>query len=84
MAITYGQSLLPAPAGQANNLNVSDWIRQSFELAKSNVYKNPPIGVGPERFTITTAYRNAARALAKKQVALAGARLAKLLNNELR
>lgn len=84
VAITYAQNLLPAPASAATNLNVSDWIRQSFELAKSKVYKNPPIGIGPERFTISTPYRNAARALAKKQVALAGARMAKILNNELR
>lgn len=83
-AIAYAQSLSPAPASAANNLNVSEWIRQSFELAKSTVYKNPPIGIGQGPYTVTTAYRNAAKALAKKQVALAGARMAKILNTELR
>jgi S1/P1 nuclease len=84
VAITYAQGLSPAPASAANNLNASEWIKQSFKLAKSTVYKNPPIGVGPERFTIIPEYRDAAQALAKKQVALAGARMAKILNNELR
>jgi hypothetical protein len=84
VAIAYGQSLSPAPAGAANNLNVSDWIRTNFGLAKSTVYKNPPIGNGSGPFVISAPYRNAAKALAKKQVALAGARMAKILNNELR
>jgi hypothetical protein len=35
-------------------------------------------------FTVTKAYKTAARKLAAKQVALAGARLAKILNEELR
>jgi hypothetical protein len=45
---------------------------------------SPPIGLGTGPFVITNGYRNAARALAKKRVALAGARLANILNQELR
>ena len=84
IAITVGQSLPAAPATLANNLDAAVWIDESFTAAKSTVYKQPPIGVGPGPFTITSTYRNAARALAKKRVALAGARLANILNAELR
>ena len=82
-AITAGQGLPPANAGLANNLDAGVWIDESFAAAKSTVYK-PPIGVRAGPFTITSAYRTTARALAKKRVALGGARLANILNNELR
>src|SRR6266850_6492993 len=72
VAVTVGQGLPTAPAAAANNLNASDWVDESFADAKSTVYKQPPIGVGPGPFTITTSYRNAAKGLAKKRVALAG------------
>ncbi|MDQ1592313.1 MAG: hypothetical protein QOG71_2940 [Pyrinomonadaceae bacterium] len=81
-AIAYGQSLAAAPAASVNKLNTSIWITESFDATKSSVYKTP-IGAGPGPFTITTTYRNAARNLARQRVALAGARLARILNNEL-
>jgi hypothetical protein len=84
VAVTVGQGLPPAPAAEANNLNASDWIDESFEAAKITTYRQPPIGVGAVTFTITSSYRNAARALARRRVALAGARLANILNAELR
>lgn len=66
---------LPAPpAGAAADLNVKHWIDQSFELAKSIVYKNPPIGPGTGPFTPTTTYKTAARKLAEKRIALGTAR----------
>ncbi|HUS11714.1 MAG TPA: S1/P1 nuclease [Pyrinomonadaceae bacterium] len=84
VAITVGQNLAAAPAAQANNLDASDWINDGFADAKSLTYKNPPIGVGAGTFTITSSYRKAARTLARKRVALAGARLANILNAELK
>lgn len=84
VAVTVGQGLAPADADLANNLDAGVWIDESFEDAKSKVYKQPPIGVSAGPFTITSTYRNAARALAKQRVALAGARLANILNAELR
>jgi len=84
VAVTVGQGLPTAPAAAANNLNASDWVDESFADAKSTVYKQPPIGVGPGPFTITTSYRNAAKGLAKKRGALAGVRLANILNAELK
>ena len=84
VAVGVGQGLAAAPAAMANNLDASAWIDESFKAAKSTSYKQPPIGVGTGPFTITTVYRTAARTLARKRVALAGARLANILNAELK
>ena len=84
VAVGVGQGLAAAPAAPANNLDASAWIDESFQAAKTTSYMHPPIGVGTGPFTITAAYRNAARALARKRVALAGARMANILNAELR
>jgi hypothetical protein len=82
--VMVGSSLPAAPAPQANDLDASHWITESFEAAQATVYRMPPIGVGAGPFTITSTYRNTAKALARKRVALAGARLANILNQELR
>jgi hypothetical protein len=42
------------------------------------------VGAGNGPFTLTTAYKKEAGTLAKQRVELAGARLANLLNNELK
>ena len=59
------------------------WIEASFELAKRDVYV-PPIGVGPGPFAMTEAYKSKALEVARRRVALAGARLANLLNEALK
>jgi hypothetical protein len=51
-------------------------------LAKSDAYKNPPIG--DTKGTITTAYKANAEEIAGKRIALAGLRLANLLNANLK
>jgi hypothetical protein len=43
-----------------------------------------PIGVGAGPFTVDAEYRKQARAVAAERVALAGARLANLLNSALK
>jgi S1/P1 Nuclease len=79
---------------RANNLDgpdfddvvISDpqkWIEESFEIAKASVYKHP-IGANNGPFAVTKAYKKAARTIAEERIALAGARLAKLLNDSLR
>jgi hypothetical protein len=75
---------LPAPsAGLARKRDATVWITESFGYAKTRVYKSPiKPGLGP--FTLTPRYKTAARTLAKRRVALAGARLASLLNQELK
>jgi hypothetical protein len=82
-AIQVGQSLPPANAMQAANLNVRDWVEDGRRLSRSEVYRLP-VGPGAGPFNLTPQYRNAARLLARQRVALAGARLARILNNELR
>jgi hypothetical protein len=71
-----------APAKEAAVLDVSVWIAEGFELARTKVYV-APIGIGPGPFTITPAYEAAIAALGKQRIALAGARLANLLNDAL-
>jgi len=81
--IKIGQGL-PAPNPQlAGNTNVDQWINESFSLAKSTVYQ-PPIGGGSGPFVISSTYRTNAVRLARERVALAGARLARILNTELK
>jgi hypothetical protein len=75
---------LPAPdARMAENKSEAAWVRESFNAAKSYVYV-APIGAGAGPFTITPGYFEAAKSVARARVALAGARLANLLNNELK
>ena len=72
---------LPVAAG---DLNVQHWRDDSFNAAKSGVYEQPPIDTGTGPFTLTPAYKAKAKTIAQKQVALGGARLAKILNDELK
>ena len=80
-----GISTLPsAPATTVDDLNVGHWINESFDAAMQTAYKNPPVGAGTGPFTLTQAYKTAARSLAAKRISLAGARLAQILNDELK
>lgn len=83
-SIRAARNLPAAPTGPANDLNVQHWIDESFEAAKRDAYKNPPIGDGTGPFTPTAEYRARALEVAQARVALAGARLAKILNEKLR
>jgi len=75
---------LPKPSAQlAAIADESVWIDESFKAAKANVYVQP-IGVGAGPFALTNGYRSAALRLAKQRVALAGTRLANLLNAALK
>jgi S1/P1 Nuclease len=60
----------------------NSWIEESFELAKQVVYQ-PPIGAGTGPFALTDTYKATAAQLARQRVALAGVRLANLLNTAL-
>ncbi|MDB4983623.1 MAG: nuclease [Myxococcales bacterium] len=74
---------LPKPEPRAASVgDVAAWVKEGFELAKSEIYI-APIGSGPGPFTVTPAYQAAAERLAKARIALAGARLANLLNDSL-
>lgn len=81
--IGASKQLPAAPAKAARIGQESEWIAEGFRAAQKYVYAAP---VGPEGgpYTLTAKYQNAARKLARKRVALAGARLANLLNQELK
>ncbi len=82
-AISVGRGLPAADSMLAAKKDAADWIKESFEDAKQNVYISP-IGDGDGPFTITPAYRAKAKTLARERVAIAGVRLANLLNEELK
>jgi S1/P1 nuclease len=82
-AIKAAKLLAPANKVYAARLATKVWIKESFWLAKKYVYVTP-IGVGTGPFTLTPAYERTARKIANQRVALAGARLGKILNRELK
>jgi hypothetical protein len=77
------RKLPKAKAALAAKSDQKEWVAESFQEAKQEVY-SPPIEAGDGPFAITDTYKKAATKLAKERVALAGARLANLLNNELK
>jgi len=82
-AIAYGKSLAPADPVLAKKMDAADWINESFAIAETSVYASP-IGTGDGPFTITQAYMDNAKKIAAERVALAGQRMANLINNELK
>jgi hypothetical protein len=82
-AIKAAKKLPAADPILAAKSDEKDWIAESFQAAQHTVYQPPVMnGIGP--FSLTSVYKNAARALARRRIALAGARLANLLNTELK
>jgi len=74
---------LPAPGATATDADPTHWIDESFLAAKESAYANPPIGVGDGPFVLTPAYRSKASSVVQARLALAAARLADLLNQNL-
>ena len=72
---------LPRPSRKQSAISdEASWVQESFQLAKTAVYV-PPIGVGKGPFQIDEAYQRAALVLGRQRISLAGARLARLLND---
>ena len=86
VSAAFAKALADAPSGPANDINVEHWVAESFDFARSTVYVKPPIGAGAGPFSIamSSTYRTSAVDLGDKQIALGGARLAKLINDNLR
>lgn len=78
-----GPPLIRVDSTLAADVNSDDWINESFELAKKTVY-GPPIGEGLGPFKLTTTYLITARNVANQRAVLAGMRLARVLNTELK
>jgi hypothetical protein len=89
-AATTGQATLPAPSpGAVANAAVAHWLAESEQLARTYAYAAPiKVGLGPYDLhsptPAVTAYHANALAIARAQVSLAGARLAKLINDNLK
>lgn len=81
--VDFCDKLSPPDPKLAGIADEKVWINESFEYAKGLVYQPP---VGPERgpWELNLPYEENAAALARERIALAGARLANLLNNELK
>jgi hypothetical protein len=86
-AAAFGKSLTQAAKTKVAVTDPAKWAAESLAMAKRDAYA-APIGSSPTptsgtSYAITTTYYKKAMRDAKRQVALAGARLAKLLNNNL-
>ena len=83
-AIVLGKAYQSA-SSKSRSLDVAAWIRESFDEARTKVYRGP-IGTEDQSYTIVpgSSYETQAQKLAKKRIALAGARLAQVLNAELK
>jgi hypothetical protein len=84
-AIVFGKGLKPAASSAGRNTDTATWVRESYDVARTQVYREP-IGSGDGPYTVMpwSKYDRRAYELAQKRVALAGARLAQVLNSELR
>lgn len=79
---------LPTALNGVSQTDPTVWAQESFELAQHDAYLNPPIGKGPmpkrgSAYSIPQSYYDGSLNVAKARVALAGARLARLLNENL-
>ena len=81
--VTAAVKMLPKVKDSlATNIDVAAWLKEGLESAETAVYVSP-IGVGDGPFTIDASYERAALALARHRIALAGLRLAQLLDDVL-
>ena len=82
--VVKGARKLPkAKAALVGKRDEKEWAAESFQEARQIVYA-PPVGPDDGPYTLSLEYKKRAGKLAKQRVALAGARLAKLLNEELK
>lgn len=79
---TSAHCLPVAPADAVAIDDPAEWLQESFERAKAVAYKRP-VGPGRGPYYITAHYKLVVGSEAEKRAALAGARLARLLNRAL-
>jgi hypothetical protein len=82
-AIAAAAALPPADPAEAKISDPSIWFTESFEIAKKDVYTSE-IGPGKGPYTVSAAYLKNAKAIAQERAAIAGARLANLINTALK
>ena len=83
-AMVYSKAL-PAVEKEGSDTDTAAWVHESVELARTKVYRDP-IEVADQPYTIVpmSEYDLQAYKVAQKRIALAGARLAQVLNTELK
>jgi len=84
-AAVLGRHLPVPPMQSARVVKTSVWIHESFEAARTAVYQAPiETGEGPYTIVPLSLYETKATGLAHARIALAGIRLAEVLNSELK
>jgi hypothetical protein len=81
--IAFADKLPEPKAKPAANTVATTWTDEGFKLAKKSVYVSP-IKKGDGPFEITDSYVSKAKAIAEQRAELGGARLAAVLNTELK
>jgi hypothetical protein len=84
-AAVFGKQVKAPATKAAHNTSTANWVQESVLDARTHVYRSP-IGSGDGPYTIVpqAAYEVSSYRLAQKRIALAGARLAEVLNHELK
>lgn len=82
-ALTEAQALPKAPDALAHIADDKIWLQESATIARHTVYA-PPIGAALGPFHLTPEYEAVAHQVARGRAALAGRRLAALINANLR
>lgn len=83
-AISRIHKIAPAPADAAALTDVSAWLAESVAAARADVYTGPIGAAGQGPYVLDQAYRERAVAVSEQRVALAGARLARLIRDALK
>ena len=87
-AAAFAKALPQAADNKVADTDPSDWAVESFKMAKTDAYASPikaaPKPATGSGYVMTQAYYNKAMRDAQGRIALAGARLAKLLNENLK
>ncbi|MDB5584448.1 MAG: hypothetical protein JWR80_9624 [Bradyrhizobium sp.] len=81
-AIAAAAALPPADPAEAKILDPSIWFTEGFEIAKKDVYTSE-IGPGKGPYAVSVAYLRNAKTIAQERAAIAGARLANVINKAL-
>ena len=70
--------MAPPSADAVTQMSPHQWLEESLALAKTAAY-DEPIGLAAGPYQLTEEYKSSAGTIAKKQIALAGVRLARLI-----
>jgi hypothetical protein len=84
VSISAARLLPPVDPTEAAIKDEAKWIDESFRVAQESVYVDTPIVNGTGPFALTNDYKNNAKRVALARAALAAARIANMLNNELK